>query len=57
MNTLLLGLINGHSNELGVGGLVAIVSILLVFAILSIIIAITFFVGKGIEKYSLKMEK
>ena len=54
MNTLLLSLIKGDGKNLGQGGLISILSILLVFAILAIIIAITFFVGKGIEKYSLK---
>lgn len=54
MNTLLLSLIDGSQKNLGQGGLISILSILLVFAILAIIIAITFFVGKGIEKYSLK---
>ena len=53
MNTLLLSLIDGSKKDLGQGGLISILSILLVFAILAIIIAITFFVGKGIEKYSL----
>ena len=54
MNTLLLSLIDGSQKDLGQGGLISILSILLVFSILAIIIAITFFVGKGIEKYSLK---
>ena len=54
MDTLLLSLIDGTKGDLGQGGLISILAILLVFAILAIIIAITFFVGKGIEKYSLK---
>jgi len=54
MSTLLLSLIKGNGKDLGQGGLVSILAIALVFAILAVIIAITFFVGKGIEKYSLK---
>ena len=54
MDTLLLSLIDGTKGDLGQGGLISILAILLVFAILAITIAITFFVGKGIEKYSLK---
>ncbi len=54
METLLLSLIDGNGNNLGDGGLVSILAILLVFSILAIIIAVTFVVGKGIEKYSLK---
>ena len=54
MNTLLLSLIDGNLRDLGQGGLVSILSIVLVFSILALIIAVTFFVEKGIEKYSLK---
>lgn len=54
MNTLLLSLIDGTLSDLGQGGLISILSIILVFSILALIIAVTFFIGKGIEKYSLK---
>ena len=54
MNTLLLSLVNGMGDDLGQGGLVSVISIVLVFAILSIIIAITFGTGKIIEKQSSK---
>ena len=57
MNTLLLSLIDGNGKDLGQGGLISILAIALVFAILAIIIAITFFVGKGIEKYPNKTSK
>ena len=54
MDTLLLSLIDGNKSDLGQGGLISILAILLVFSILAIIIASTFYIGKGIEKYSKK---
>ncbi len=56
MSTLLLSLIDGNGKDLGQGGLISVLAIALVFSILAIIIAITFFIGKGIEKYSLKTQ-
>lgn len=59
MNTLLLSsnpLVDGNGASLGDGGIISILSVVLVFAILSIIIAITYFTGKAIEKYSSKKE-
>ena len=52
--TLLLSLINGFGEDLGQGGLVAVISVLLVFAILAVIIAITFGAGKLIDSYAKK---
>ena len=57
MMTLLLSLIDGSKQDLGQGGLVAIISILLVFAILTVIIATTFGAGKLIDKYAKKDDK
>ena len=39
MDTLLLSLIDGNKSDLGQGGLISILAILLVFSILAIIIA------------------
>ena len=47
-------LINGNERDLGQGGLISILAILLVFSILAIIVASTFYIGKGIEKFSKK---
>ena len=52
--TLLLSLIDGSGKDFGQGGLVSVIAILLVFAILSVIIAITFGAGKLIDKYAKK---
>ena len=52
MYTLLLSLIDGNKSDLGQGGLISVLAILLVFAILAIIIASTYYIGKSIEKYS-----
>ena len=56
-NLLLAGLINGTEKDLGQGALVCVLAILLVFAILAIIIVVTYLIGKGIEKYSKKEVK
>lgn len=55
MNNL-LALIDGLGKELGQGGVIAIASIALVFAILAIIIVISFFAGSLIGK-SIKNNK
>ena len=52
--TLLLSLISGFGKDLGQGGLVSVIAILLVFAILAVIIAITFGAGKLIDSYAKK---
>ena len=54
--TLLLSLINGFGEDLGQGGLVSVIAVLLVFAILTVIIAITFGAGKLIDKYATKAD-
>ena len=55
--TLLLSLINGSGDNLGQGGLVSVIAILLVFAILAVIIAITFGAGKLIDSCAKKDDK
>lgn len=55
MDSLLLSLIDGNKRDFGEGALVSILAIMLVFAILSIIIAITYAIGKAIEKQSKKL--
>ena len=52
MKNLLLALIDGNKRNFGDGALVSILAILLVFSILAIIIAVTFTIGKIIEKKS-----
>ncbi len=52
--TLLLSLIDGSGKDFGQGGLVSVIAILLVFAILSVIIAITFGAGKLIDSCAKK---
>ncbi len=49
MNKFGLSLINGLEPNLGEGVIVSIVSILLVFLILGIIIAVTYFIGLAIQ--------
>lgn len=53
METLFLSLIDGNLKDLGQGGLISILAIVLVFSILALIIAITYCIGKSIEKYSI----
>ena len=55
--TLLLSLIDGSGKDFGQGGLVSVIAILLVFAILSVIIAITFGAGKLIDSCAKKDDK
>ena len=55
--TLLLSLIDGSIPDLGQGGLVSVIAVLLVFAILSVIIAITFGTGKLIDSCAKKDDK
>ena len=54
MRNLLLALIDGNGKDyvsnLGDGALVSILAIVLVFSILAIIIAVTYAIGKAIEK-------
>ena len=54
--TLLLSLIDGSGKDFGQGGLVSVIAVLLVFAILTVIIAITFGAGKLIDKYATKAD-
>ena len=54
---LLLSLIDGSGKDFGQGGLVSVIAILLVFAILSVIIAITFGAGKLIDSCAKKDDK
>ncbi len=59
MNTLLLSskpLVDGNGTSLSDGGIISILAVCLVFTILAIIIGITFFAGKTIEKFSIKKE-
>ena len=56
MNNLFLALVDGAGKDLGSGGIIAIFSIVLVFLILGIIIAITYVVGLVIQKFA-KTEK
>ncbi len=55
--TLLLSLIDGSGKDFGQGGLVSVIAIILVFAILSVIIAITFGAGKLIDSCAKKDDK
>ncbi len=55
--TLLLSLIDGNGKDLGQGGLVSVISVLLVFTILAVIIAITFGAGKIIDSCAKKDDK
>ena len=55
--TLLLSLIDGSGKDFGQGGLVSVIAILLVFAILSVIIVITFGAGKLIDSCAKKDDK
>ena len=61
MKDLLLALIDGNGRDyvrnLGDGALVSILAIVLVFSILAIIIAVTYVIGKAIEKKSMTVEK
>ena len=50
MKNLLLALIDGNKRDFGDGALVSILAIVLVFSILAIIIAVTYAIGKAIEK-------
>lgn len=50
MKNLLLALIDGNGKDFGDGALVSVLAIVLVFAILAIIIATTYAIGKAIEK-------
>ena len=52
LNFLLAPLIDGNGRNFGDGALVSVLAIVLVFAILAIIIALTFTIGKAIEKKS-----
>ena len=52
MNNLFLALVDGAGKDLGSGGIIAIFSIVLVFLILGIIIAITYVVGLVIQKFA-----
>ena len=52
MNNLFLALVDGAGKDLGSGGIIAVFSIVLVFLILGIIIAITYVVGLVIQKFA-----
>ena len=52
MTSLLLALIDGNGKDFGDGALISVLAIVLVFAILAIIIVITYAIGKAIEKNS-----
>ncbi len=54
MNLFLAPLLDGNKNSLAEGGLVAIMTMVFVFIILAVIILITYYVGKGINKASEK---
>ena len=56
MNNLFLALVDGAGKDLGSGGIIAVFSIVLVFLILGLIIAITYVVGLVIQKFA-KTEK
>lgn len=50
MNNLLLSLVDGNDLNIGTGAIIALVSIIMVFAILALIILITWLVNKGLNK-------
>ena len=50
MNLFLAPLLDGNGKNLGEGALVALMTMLFVFTILAVIVLITFYVGKGINK-------
>lgn len=52
MNNLFLALVDGAGKDLGDGGIIAVFSMVLVFLILGLIIAITYVIGLLIQKFA-----